>query len=79
MSPRLDRTNGLGVIGGDVAHAETTDFKGDVYADPSRTLYHTLGLVNSFDRTPAGQEKRSYLSKSFVGNLVRSLWVRLFT
>ena len=46
-----------------------------MYADPSRQLYHTLGLIENLDRTPAGQEKRSYLGKGFLGNMLSSIWV----
>ncbi|PIL24304.1 hypothetical protein GSI_14057 [Ganoderma sinense ZZ0214-1] len=51
-----------------------TDFKGGMYADPSRKLYHTFGLIETLDRTPAGQEKRSYLGKSLIGNVLASIW-----
>ncbi len=47
-----------------------------MYADPSRKLYHTFGLIETLDRTPAGQEKRSYLGKSVIGNILASIWVR---
>ncbi|KAI0373012.1 hypothetical protein BV20DRAFT_1014326 [Pilatotrama ljubarskyi] len=56
------------------SYCETTGFSYPMYADPSRTLYTTLGLVESLDRTPAGQPKRSYLGKSFLGNVVKSIW-----
>ena len=46
-----------------------------MYADPSRQLYHTLGLIENLDRTPAGEEKRSYLGKGFLGNMLSSIWV----
>jgi len=56
-------------------YCETTGFEGEMYADPSRALYKCLGLTESLDRTPAGQEKRSYLTgRSFMGNLVKSIW-----
>ncbi|KAH9942951.1 hypothetical protein B0H21DRAFT_749119 [Amylocystis lapponica] len=46
-----------------------------MYADPARALYDTFGLVESLDRTPAGQEKRSYLAgRSFLGNALKSIW-----
>ncbi|EJF66162.1 hypothetical protein DICSQDRAFT_48829 [Dichomitus squalens LYAD-421 SS1] len=51
-----------------------TDFKGGLYADPSRQLYHTLGLVQNLSRTPTGQEKRSYIGKSALGNALSSIW-----
>ncbi|KAI0672864.1 AhpC/TSA antioxidant enzyme-domain-containing protein [Trametes maxima] len=55
-------------------YCETTGFSYSMYADPSRELYHAFGLVESLDRTPAGQEKRSYISGSFLGNVVKSIW-----
>lgn len=55
-----------------------TDFKGGMYADPSRKLYHTFGLIETLDRTPAGQEKRSYLGKSVISNILASIWVRTY-
>ncbi len=58
--------------------AETTDFKGPMYADPSRGLYNTFGLVQNLDMTPAGEEKRSYLGRSYIGNVLKSIWVRLY-
>ncbi|OBZ68580.1 Thioredoxin-like protein AAED1 [Grifola frondosa] len=53
--------------------AKTTGFKGALYADPSRALYDTFGLVENLERTPVGQEKRSYV-RSFLGNVVKSIW-----
>ncbi|EED80488.1 predicted protein [Postia placenta Mad-698-R] len=56
-------------------YCDITGYKGDMFADPSRALYQCLGLTESLERTPAGQEKRSYLAgRSFLGNLVRSIW-----
>ncbi|KAI0748487.1 AhpC/TSA antioxidant enzyme-domain-containing protein [Daedaleopsis nitida] len=55
-------------------YCETTGFKGPLYADPSRALYTTFGLVENLDRTPADQEKRSYLGRSLFGNVTRSIW-----
>ncbi|RDX56404.1 hypothetical protein OH76DRAFT_1451535 [Lentinus brumalis] len=55
-------------------YCETTDFKGPMYADPSRGLYNTFGLVQNLDMTPAGEEKRSYLGRSYIGNVLKSIW-----
>ncbi|OCH90542.1 hypothetical protein OBBRIDRAFT_730608 [Obba rivulosa] len=55
-------------------YCEATGFTGEMYADPSRALYRTFGLIQNLDLTPAGTEKRSYLSKSFLGNVVKSIW-----
>ena len=49
-----------------------------MYADPSRRLYSTFGLTQNLETTPAGQEKRSYLGKSFIGNVMSSIWVRSY-
>ncbi|KAI0807773.1 AhpC/TSA antioxidant enzyme-domain-containing protein [Fomes fomentarius] len=54
-------------------YREITDFKGSVYADPSRALYSTFGMVENLGTTPAGQEKRSYLGRSLFGNILKSL------
>ncbi|OSD08504.1 hypothetical protein PYCCODRAFT_1448718 [Trametes coccinea BRFM310] len=55
-------------------YCETTGYPYAMYADPSRSLYTTFGLVESLERTPAGEQKRSYLGKSFLGNVVKSIW-----
>ncbi|KZT02065.1 uncharacterized protein LAESUDRAFT_662670 [Laetiporus sulphureus 93-53] len=56
------------------SYCENTGYKGDLYADPSRVLHQLLALAESLERTPAGQEKRTYLGKSFIGNVVKSIW-----
>ncbi|KAI0636624.1 AhpC/TSA antioxidant enzyme-domain-containing protein [Trametes polyzona] len=55
-------------------YCELTGFPYAMYADPSRSLYTTFGLVESLERTPANEPKRSYIGRSFLGNVVRSLW-----
>ncbi|EIW60261.1 uncharacterized protein TRAVEDRAFT_120108 [Trametes versicolor FP-101664 SS1] len=55
-------------------YCETAGFTYAMYADPSRALYHTFGLVESLDRTPAGQPKRSYVGKSFIAGVLKSIW-----
>ena len=55
---------------------EMTGFKGDIFADPSRELYHKLGMTTeNLKFTPAGQEKKSYVPSSFWLNVVKSNWV----
>ncbi|KAL0957072.1 hypothetical protein HGRIS_003169 [Hohenbuehelia grisea] len=55
-------------------YASDTGFAGDIYADPSLELYHTLGMnVESIDGTPAGQEKRTYVTRGRVSNIVSSI------
>ena len=46
-----------------------------MYADPSRSLYKALGLVETLHTTPTGQTKRSYLTKSALSNALQSIWV----
>ncbi len=58
------------------ARAEDTEFKGEVYANPDRKLYDTLGMVSNLQLTPKGEEKRSYLKRSFLNNTIWSIWVR---
>ncbi|KAI0076830.1 hypothetical protein K474DRAFT_1662562 [Panus rudis PR-1116 ss-1] len=56
-------------------YAETTQFRGIIYADPSRSLYRIFGLTESLERTPAGKQKRGYLAgQSFLGNVLSSIW-----
>ncbi|GBE77205.1 AhpC/TSA antioxidant enzyme-domain-containing protein [Sparassis latifolia] len=52
----------------------TTGFEGDVYADPARTLYHIFDLIQSLERTPSRQTKRSYITKGFLQNALKSIW-----
>ncbi|KAI0707772.1 AhpC/TSA antioxidant enzyme-domain-containing protein [Earliella scabrosa] len=56
------------------SYCKNTDFQGSMFADPSRALYTTFGMVESLEMTPAGQEKRSYLGRSYIGNVVKSIW-----
>ncbi|KAK7062871.1 hypothetical protein VNI00_000368 [Paramarasmius palmivorus] len=53
-------------------YAEKTGFKGRMYAEPSRELYHALGMnIETLALTPAGQEKRSYVSGTIAGNVIK--------
>ena len=55
---------------------ETTGFKGRVFADPTRTLYRELGMdIESLERTPAGQERKSYLVLGAFANATQSILV----
>ncbi|KAF8621930.1 hypothetical protein AX15_007396 [Amanita polypyramis BW_CC] len=59
------------------AYAESANFSGVIYADPSRELYHTLGMtMETLARTPTGQTKRSYLTTSMFSNVIQSIWVK---
>ncbi|KAF8346179.1 AhpC/TSA antioxidant enzyme-domain-containing protein [Amanita rubescens] len=56
-------------------YSEVTSFSGPIFADPSRELYHALGMtIETLARTPKGQQKRSYLPASFLGRAVESAW-----
>jgi hypothetical protein len=56
---------------------ETTGFQGTIYADPSRQLYHALGMdIENIAGTPAGEKKRSYLTTGRFANAMISIWVR---
>ncbi|EIM83214.1 uncharacterized protein STEHIDRAFT_133179 [Stereum hirsutum FP-91666 SS1] len=48
-------------------YKSTTAFKGSMYADPDRKLYHSLSMMDSLKATPAGEKKKSYLDMSLFG------------
>ncbi|KAG5636393.1 hypothetical protein H0H81_008227 [Sphagnurus paluster] len=49
------------------SYAETTKFTGQIYANPSRALYHALGMnIENFKLTPSGEERRSYVKGTFT-------------
>ena len=57
---------------------ENANFKGQLFADPTRTLYHALGMdIENLQRTPKGQARPSYISVGPIRDLVQSLWVNL--
>ncbi|KAF8901382.1 AhpC/TSA antioxidant enzyme-domain-containing protein [Gymnopilus junonius] len=56
-------------------YAASTNFFGPIYTDPTRQLYKVLGMdVENLEKTPASQEKKSYLTLSTARNLAMSLW-----
>ncbi|PPQ92480.1 hypothetical protein CVT25_010425 [Psilocybe cyanescens] len=58
-----------------VVFIKATKFSGLFYADPTRKLYRTLGMdIENVDKTPAGEQKRSYLTLGSFSNLMMSLW-----
>jgi hypothetical protein len=57
-------------------HEEDTEFKGEIYANPDRKLYDSLGMISNLQTTPNGEEKRSYLKRGFLNNTLWSIWVR---
>ena len=67
----------LGVIEGYV-RLEATNFQGPMYADPARALYKLFGFTETLALTPSRQEKPSYVARSLLGNVFRSIWVRQF-
>lgn len=55
---------------------ESTKFPGHIYADPTRKLYHALGMdIENLAGTPAGKERRSYLKLGIFSNAVSSILV----
>lgn len=51
-------------------------FPGPIYADPSRTLYRTLGMgIENLDGTPKGEMRKSYLTQGVIINALQSIWV----
>ncbi|KAG7443868.1 uncharacterized protein BT62DRAFT_971657 [Guyanagaster necrorhizus] len=56
-------------------YKESTKFPGQIYADPSRKLYHALGMnIETLAATPAWKEKRSYLKLGTFSNVVSSIF-----
>ncbi|KAF9466651.1 AhpC/TSA antioxidant enzyme-domain-containing protein [Collybia nuda] len=57
------------------SYAETTGFQGTIFADPSRQVYHALGMdIKKLAGTPAGEKKRSYLITGRFSNAMLSIW-----
>lgn len=57
-------------------YRENTGFLGPIYADPSRGVYHALGMTHeSLKTTPSGESKPSYLAgHSRIGSVAHSVW-----
>jgi len=55
-------------------YQKNTGFEGDIYANPDRKLYDTLGLVSNLQATPKGEERRSYLTRSLLSGTLSSIW-----
>ncbi|KAK0501896.1 AhpC/TSA antioxidant enzyme-domain-containing protein [Armillaria luteobubalina] len=56
-------------------YKESTKFLGNIYADPTRELYHALGMdIENLAATPAGKERRSYLKLGIFSNAVSSVF-----
>ncbi|KAF8636749.1 hypothetical protein AX16_010953 [Volvariella volvacea WC 439] len=56
-------------------YAETTGFNGRILADPTRELYQSLGMtIQTIRRTPAGEERKSYLVSSPTAIVLGSVW-----
>jgi hypothetical protein len=57
---------------------ETTDFQGQMYADPTRQLYRVLGMsFGSLKTTPEGVSRKSYLRSSCFYTALQSIWVSI--
>jgi len=55
---------------------ERTGFKGAIYADPTRSVYHALGMnMERLATTPANEKKRSYIRENAFSNILSSIWV----
>ncbi|KIM57773.1 hypothetical protein SCLCIDRAFT_1120718 [Scleroderma citrinum Foug A] len=56
-------------------YKEITSCAFPIYTDPKRELYHALGMVTeTLARTPASEERRSYLGKGILANVLSSIW-----
>ncbi|KAK0215142.1 AhpC/TSA antioxidant enzyme-domain-containing protein [Armillaria fumosa] len=56
-------------------YKESTKFPGNIYADPTRKLYHALGMdIENLAATPAGKERRSYLKLGIFSNAMSSIF-----
>ncbi|KAF5313254.1 hypothetical protein D9619_002365 [Psilocybe cf. subviscida] len=52
-------------------YAEETGFRGEIYANPTRSVYHALGMnLETLRMTPSTDEKRSYIPDSRLLNTV---------
>ncbi|TCD63781.1 hypothetical protein EIP91_004964 [Steccherinum ochraceum] len=58
-------------------YVRQTGFKGPIYADPSRTIFQTLGLIENLATTPKREPKKSYLPSSYVMSVLSSIWMKL--
>jgi hypothetical protein len=56
-------------------YLEITGFQGQMFADPTRKLYHALGMTaESLRLTPADVAKKSYIRSGLLSNVIRSIW-----
>ncbi|KAI0245750.1 hypothetical protein BJV78DRAFT_1260510 [Lactifluus subvellereus] len=55
-------------------YKKDTEFEGEIYANPDRTLYDILGMISNLQVTPKGEEKRSYLKRNLLSTTLRSIW-----
>ncbi|RXW14940.1 hypothetical protein EST38_g10918 [Candolleomyces aberdarensis] len=58
------------------AYHDITGFKGAIYADPTRDLYHALGMtLETLSTAPSNQPKPGYLAGvGMVSNIFTSIW-----
>jgi len=59
-------------------YSEHTEFRGPIYADPSRSLFKLFGLTESFGKTPKNEQKKTYSIGSDFSNAFISIWACLF-
>ncbi|KAK7686527.1 hypothetical protein QCA50_010126 [Cerrena zonata] len=57
------------------AYCETAGYSGKIFGEPTRELHRLFGLVESLDRTPAGEQQREYISpKPYLSRVLISIW-----
>ncbi|TFK66430.1 hypothetical protein BDN72DRAFT_961750 [Pluteus cervinus] len=56
-------------------YKETTTFQGELYADPSRDVYHALGMdIENMKGTPSNEQRKSYLTLGALSSALMSIW-----
>jgi len=56
-------------------YRNNSNFYGEVYAEPTRKLYRTLGMtLQNFDATPKDQTPKTYVAKNKMAGIARSIW-----
>ncbi|KAJ7030022.1 hypothetical protein C8F04DRAFT_1211834 [Mycena alexandri] len=54
-------------------YQDLTGFHGSIYADSSRQLYQTFGLISNLGVTPSDQEKPSYITRGRLAGTWESI------
>jgi len=56
-------------------YKNNSNFYGEVYAEPTRKLYQTLGMnLQNFDITPKDQTPKTYVAKNRMATAAKSIW-----